>query len=95
MQAIKRALARLARYPLVTGFAAVALVGSLLPFAPFVTALDLKAFDQQSRFLRAYAPSPVENDVVAVGIDEETTRVLREPIALWHPHLGAFFQAMA
>ena len=88
-------LARLARYPREAVFTAVVLVGLALSWTPLVTALDLDALDQQFRFLRAYAPHPVAADVVVVGIDEETTRVLREPVALWHPHLGRFFQAMA
>ena len=37
----------------------------------------------------------MRNDVVIVGIDDESTRVLREPLTLWHPHVGKFLQAMA
>ena len=35
------------------------------------------------------------NDVVIVGIDEDATKALKEPFALWHPHLGKFLDAMA
>lgn len=34
-------------------------------------------------------------DVVVMGMDEATFKQLREPFALWHPHLGKFLQAMA
>jgi CHASE2 domain-containing sensor protein len=37
----------------------------------------------------------LQNDVVIVGIDENATKALREPFALWHPHLGKFLDAMA
>jgi class 3 adenylate cyclase/CHASE2 domain-containing sensor protein len=36
----------------------------------------------------------LDNDVVIVGIDEDATKALREPFALWHPHLGKFLDAM-
>ena len=85
----------LARYPRGAGYAAVAIVGLILPWTAFVTALDLKLLDGQFRLLREYAPRPVASDVVVVGIDEDSERVLREPHALWHPYLGQFFQAMA
>jgi len=88
-------LERLARHPYGVGFAAVVIVGLLLPWTDFVAELDLKVIDQQSRLLRGLAPRPVANDVVIVGIDDETEKVLREPYTLWHPHLGQFFKAMA
>jgi class 3 adenylate cyclase/CHASE2 domain-containing sensor protein len=36
----------------------------------------------------------LQNDVVIVGIDEDATKALKEPFALWHPHLGKFMDAM-
>src|SRR5262249_51129738 len=36
-----------------------------------------------------------KNEVVVVGFDEATTNALREPLTLWHPHLGKFLQAAA
>ena len=88
-------LERLARHKHGVGFAAVVIVGLLLPWTDFVADLDLKVIDQQSLLLRVLAPRPVANDVVIVGIDDETEKVLREPYTLWHPHLGQFFKAMA
>lgn len=57
--------------------------------------LDQKILDWQFQVLREHYPRPVQNDVVVVGIDEETFKTLREPFALWHPHLGKFLRAMA
>ncbi len=56
---------------------------------------DHAVLDYEFRLLRQYAPLAIEKDVLVVGIDEETFSAFQEPFALWHPHLGAFFQAMA
>ncbi len=77
------------------GFVALLAYGLLAPHISLSRFLDAKILDAQFRWLRAAAPKPVANDVVIVGIDENTTRELFEPIALWHPHLGKFFEAMA
>ena len=76
-------------------FTVILLIGAALALVPWVEPLDRKILDAQFRFLRAHALRPVENDVVIVGIDDETTRVFREPLTLWHPHLGKFLQAVA
>ena len=56
---------------------------------------ELRLLDWQFAWLRMLAPKPVIADVVVVGIDEATTATLREPLALWHAHLGNFLQAAA
>lgn len=56
--------------------------------------LELFVLDRQFALLREH-PQPLRNDVVVVGIDEAAFKQFREPFALWHPHLGKFFQAMA
>lgn len=57
--------------------------------------LDQKVLDWQFKVLREHFPKPVQNDVVVVSIDENAFKMLREPFALWHPHLGKFLRAMA
>jgi len=76
-------------------FAIVLLMGPALALVPWVEPLDRKFLDAQFRFLRAHDLRAVATDVVIVGIDDETTRVIREPLTLWHPHLGKFLQAVA
>jgi len=76
-------------------FTLVLLLDLGLAFFPWVGTVDQKLLDVQFRFLRAQAMHPVKHDVVIVGIDDETTRALREPLTLWHPHLGKFLQAVA
>jgi adenylate cyclase len=76
-------------------FAIILLFGAGLASFLWVRPVDQQLLDAQFRFLRAQAPRPVHEDVVIVGIDDETTRALREPLTLWHPHLGRFLQAMA
>jgi class 3 adenylate cyclase len=76
-------------------FAIALSLGSALALVPWVEPLDRKFLDAQFRFLRAHDLRTVEREVVIVGIDDETTRAIREPLTLWHPHLGKFLQAAA
>ena len=76
-------------------FATVLLIGAALVYLPWAVPLDHAILDAQFRFLRAHALRPVENEVVIVGIDDDTTRALAEPLTLWHRHLGKFLRAVA
>jgi adenylate cyclase len=71
------------------------LLAAGLSYVPWFQPLELMLVDAQFRVLRTYALRPVKNEVVIVGFDEDTTSVLREPLTLWHPHLGKFLQAAA
>jgi len=64
----------------------------LAVLAPFSAGLDRQAFDLLSRRLRV---QPKDESVVLIGIDEATERQFPEPHALWHPHLGTAFEALA
>jgi adenylate cyclase len=79
----------LAAFALVLGAGLAAQYGGLAERA------ERRLLDAEFRLLRERAPRPAEKDVVLVGIDESTFQALREPFALWHPHLGRFLQAMA
>jgi class 3 adenylate cyclase len=57
--------------------------------------VERRLVDAELRFLRAQAPGVVTNDVVIVGIDDESTQRLPEPLTLWHAHIGKFLEAMA
>src|SRR5207244_9233423 len=76
-------------------FALVLAAGLAAQHAGLGERADRALLDAQFRLLRERAPQPVDKDVVLVGIDEASFQVLREPFALWHPHLGRFLQAMA
>lgn len=80
---------------IIAGLAVSLLAGIALQFFQVTSAFDHKLLDRQFEFLREHYPQPVKNDVVIVGIDENTFKAFREPFALWHPHLGRFFRAMA
>ncbi len=73
----------------------VLLLGAGFTYSPWTERLDRKLLDVQFRALRAQAVRPVKNDVVIVGFNEDTGRVLREPMSLWHPYLGKFLEAAA
>src|SRR5258706_6662020 len=53
------------------------------------------AFDWEMRALRRIHPRPIENDIVLVGIDEDTYAAYPEPFALWHRHFAEVLHALA
>src|SRR4051812_44147585 len=69
--------------------------GVLLAATAATESLDLKLLDVEFRLLRAWFPRPAAQEVVVVGIDEETVKRFPEPVTLWHKHLGRFLDAMA
>lgn len=85
---------RLRRYAYPVGFLLVLALGLALHLNRAWNPLELFVLDRQFVLLREH-PQPLANDVVVVGIDEAAFKQIREPFALWHPHLGKFFQAMA
>jgi class 3 adenylate cyclase/CHASE2 domain-containing sensor protein len=72
-----------------------ALVLGGVAVSPWLRPLERMLVDAEFKLLRSVAPRAVANDVVVVGFDEETMKALPEPLALWHPHLGRFLQAVA
>lgn len=85
---------QLRRYAYPVGFLLVLALGLALHLNRAWNPLELFVLDRQFVLLREH-PQPLANDVVVVGIDEAAFKQIREPFALWHPHLGKFFQAMA
>jgi len=77
------------------GFIVVVIISILLHISPFTSFVENKFLDRQFRFLSTKFPKTLDKDVVIVGIDEQTFKTYREPLALWHPYLGNFFEAMA
>lgn len=55
---------------------------------------EWRLYDQGVRMLRMQTTPPVSNEVLVIGIDEETFRRFPEPFALWHGHLGRLVQAL-
>ena len=94
---------RLRRSPRLKGWFLFAIVAALvvgsatLPNAQEAPLADAErlAFDLQMRLLRKHYPRLVAEDVILIGIDEETERVFTEPIALWHRHFAAVLHALA
>jgi len=69
----------------------------LLPSAEesLLASAERTAFDAQMRVLRTLHPRALENDIVLIGIDEQTERAFPEPVALWHVHFADVLHAMA
>ena len=54
------------------------------------------AFDASMRVLRSIHPRSIADDIVLVGIDEDTEEAFAdEPTALWHEHYAAALHALA
>lgn len=80
-----------------TTAAFVAVIGATLALDALhlLTPLDNRILDAQYRLLRQWFPRPAAREVVVVGVDEETTKRVPEPLGLWHRHLAAFLSAMS
>ena len=76
-------------------FALVLVAAGLTAGFDVLQPLDMIVLDRQFAYLRQHRPQSLPNDVVVVGIDEESFARLHEPFALWHPYLGKFLRAMA
>ena len=53
------------------------------------------AYDWQMRTLRRVHPRSVPNDIVLIGIDENTYAKFPEPFALWHRHFAGVLMALS
>jgi hypothetical protein len=76
-------------------FCLVLLVAAGLAFLDCAVPLDRALVDAQFRYLRANALRSAGNDVVIVGIDDDSMRAMREPLTLSHLHPGKFLEATA
>ena len=76
-------------------FVAVVAVIAGLYVTPLRERLDGGALDATQRLVRQLAPRPAVEDVVIVGIDEQTEQAFPEPFALWHKHLADVLRAIA
>ena len=71
------------------------LLATVMLLTPWGRSIDARLLDWQFGVLRQLAPRALKAEVVIVGFDEASTDVLREPLTLWHAHLGKFLQAAA
>ena len=74
---------------------AIIAVGVALTWLPAFRALDLALLDAKFALLARYAPLPVDDGIVIVGIDDATLAAVPEPVALSHRMLGQAFAAIA
>lgn len=68
--------------------AAVALLGLAFSATPLADRLDAALLDFHWGLLRKFDPRPAPDDIIIVGIDEQTFRAINEPLAMWHAQLG-------
>ncbi len=79
---------------LLLGFVLCLALGVMTQFSSVGQWLDAAFLDTQIRVLRSVFPAPAARDVVVVGIDETDIQSFKEPVTLWHRHLGDFLRAM-
>ena len=68
--------------------AAVAIAALLFSFTPLASFVDAKLLDVQWHLRQRTVSMPPPEDIVIVGIDEETLRRVPQPAGLWHEPLG-------
>jgi adenylate cyclase len=67
---------------------ALAVAGLAFSLTPAAEHLDLRLLDLEWHLLRKFALRPAPDDILIVGVDEETLRRVKEPPGLWHEPLG-------
>lgn len=82
------------RFSWLLGLAVCLLVSLGLSFLNAGDNLSRKILDKQFDFLQQRVTHPIQNDVVIVGIDDESFSRFNEPFELWHPYLAGFLEAM-
>jgi adenylate cyclase len=80
---------------IVTGLVVISVIALGVMTSRVLRGVDLAAYDMQTRWLRAFAPSKLAQDVVVIGLDEAAYESIPEPYALWHRHLGELFKGLA
>ena len=82
-----------------TGFAVVVVLVVALAGSGALTRLQLLWFDQASHWLMQQDTSPAReknrNEVIVVGVTEESRREFNVPVATLHRQIGRFLEAMA
>lgn len=80
---------------LFSGFVLCMALGFVTQYSIIGQRLDAVFIDNQIRVLRMVFPVPAKQEVIVVGIDETDIQHFKEPVTLWHRHLGDFLRAMA
>ncbi|QJR16955.1 adenylate/guanylate cyclase domain-containing protein [Usitatibacter palustris] len=68
--------------------AALALVGLAFAWTPVSERIDLAILDAETSFLRKFAPRPAPNDIIVIGVDDASFKLIPEPLGLWHEPLA-------
>ena len=77
------------------GVAVAMLLGALGSLSDVTAPLDGRAWDASFALLQRLRLAPAAADIAVVGLDEATLAAVPEPLALFHPYLGATLEALA
>jgi CHASE2 domain-containing sensor protein len=75
-------------------YVVIVVVGLLASQLPVVRTIDNWLLDAQFRVLRTIQPRPIADDIVIVGIDEESYEKSDRPVGVWHQPIGKFITAL-
>lgn len=75
--------------------AALALAGLLFSWTPVAERIDLALLDAEFALLRKFDPKPAPDDIIIVGVDDNTFKEIPEPLGLWHEPLGRVLAKLA
>ena len=76
-------------------FLAIALAAAALHWSDAVALWNAKLLDAGFGIWRRVAPTPVQPDVVVIGIDVDDLRQFTDPRDFWHAHYGRLLAALA
>lgn len=75
-------------------YVVIVAVGLLASQLPIARTIDNWLLDAQFRVLRTIQPRPIVDDIVIVGIDEESYEKSDRPVGVWHQPIGKFITAL-
>ena len=82
-------------WSLARGWAVLVAVFAVLFWSGAFARLELAFLDQQFKWLSIISHSPAVDDVVVVGLDEDSLKEFGVPIAILHRQIGGFLESMS
>jgi len=73
----------------------MAIVLAVYLYSPVSATLNGYVLDTQFKVLRNLSPTPVNDNIVVIGIDEQSYDVFDRPSGLWHSYLGELMLGIA
>ena len=79
----------------VSGLVISVLVIAFFAYSPLGATLNGVVLDAQFKSLRTFAATPAPDNIVVIGIDEDTYQVFDRPSGIWHSYIGETLQGVS